>query len=345
MLQDSSDLLHKSVVESFKNYQKTGRAKLELNIRNFEKLPEHQKTYLTVSYNERINMVKDALKANQLFLDAVAESSERMLDDSVTNGKSELRNTEHKHIYTILKQIYREWSVEGATERQSCFDRIVEAFCEVFDQESRLNSSVLVPGGGLGRLVCDLAETGCHCIHNEDDMNMIVASHGFMNNMFKVKSYVIYPWISDWCNNYGGERALRAVVVPDVHVRRDAKMVAFGGDFYEIFDEEYYSTFDCVVTCFFIDTAKNVISCIEKIHLLLKPKGIWINLGPLAYHYTDNTACNSIEPTFEELKHIIFDCLGFEQLRPIEFIDCPYFNNPYSMHRFYYNCPLFVVRK
>lgn len=38
---------------------------------------------------------------------------------------------------------------------------------------------------------------------------------------------------------------------------------------------------DCVVTCYFIDTAHNVIAYIENISKILKPGGYWINLGKL----------------------------------------------------------------
>lgn len=36
---------------------------------------------------------------------------------------------------------------------------------------------------------------------------------------------------------------------------------------------------DCVATCFFIDTAHNVLDYIETIWNILKPGGVWINLG------------------------------------------------------------------
>lgn len=48
---------------------------------------------------------------------------------------------------------------------------------------------------------------------------------------------------------------------------------------------ENRSAFDCVVTCFFLDTAHNVVEYIECIHHCLKPGGHWINLGPLLYHW------------------------------------------------------------
>lgn len=41
----------------------------------------------------------------------------------------------------------------------------------------------------------------------------------------------------------------------------------------------YADTWDCIATCFFIDTAHNVIDYIDTIWKILKPGGIWINVG------------------------------------------------------------------
>lgn len=41
--------------------------------------------------------------------------------------------------------------------------------------------------------------------------------------------------------------------------------------------------FDCVVTCFFIDTGDHVLDYVETIDDVLEEGGEWINLGPLAY--------------------------------------------------------------
>ena len=38
---------------------------------------------------------------------------------------------------------------------------------------------------------------------------------------------------------------------------------------------------DCVATCFFIDTAHNVIEYVERMWKILKPGGVWINFGSL----------------------------------------------------------------
>jgi len=52
-------------------------------------------------------------------------------------------------------------------------------------------------------------------------------------------------------------------------------------------------TWDCVVTCYFIDTAHNVIAYIENISKILKPGGYWINLGKLKATTCINLRCNS----------------------------------------------------
>jgi len=49
------------------------------------------------------------------------------------------------------------------------------------------------------------------------------------------------------------------------------------GDFLEIYKTP--DSWDCVVTCFYIDTAKNVFEYLETIWNILKPGGIWINNG------------------------------------------------------------------
>lgn len=87
--------------------------------------------------------------------------------------------------------------------------------------------------------------------------------------------------------------------------------------------------FDCIATCFFLDTAKNVVAYVETIHRLLKPGGLWVNVGttnllvgnifvhfdilntgPLLYHWSEMPGEISIELSWEELKQVILS-FGF----------------------------------
>lgn len=64
------------------------------------------------------------------------------------------------------------------------------------------------------------------------------------------------------------------------------------------------------MTCFFIDTAKNILDYIETIYLTLKKNGVWVNFGPLLYHFAEMNGQFSIELSWEELKFAI-EKVGF----------------------------------
>jgi carnosine N-methyltransferase len=54
------------------------------------------------------------------------------------------------------------------------------------------------------------------------------------------------------------------------------------GDFTTVFSKQQ-GEYDVIVTHFFIDTARNLLSYFDTIHRLLKHGGFWINFGPLLY--------------------------------------------------------------
>jgi hypothetical protein len=52
-----------------------------------------------------------------------------------------------------------------------------------------------------------------------------------------------------------------------------------------------------------MDTAKNIIEYIETISSTLKPGGMWINFGPLQYHFAEIQEY-SIELTLEQIEKV-----------------------------------------
>ena len=50
---------------------------------------------------------------------------------------------------------------------------------------------------------------------------------------------------------------------------------------------------------------------VEHIHSLLADGGIWINLGPLLYHYSDSPDVDSTELSYSELRLLVLH-YGFE---------------------------------
>jgi hypothetical protein len=83
------------------------------------------------------------------------------------------------------------------------------------------------------------------------------------------------------------------------------------------YDHEHTNTdrwlecWDCVVTCFFLDTAHNIVAYVETIYNILKKGGVWINLGPLLYHFEGMHDEPSIELTLEEVLGVV-KTFGFE---------------------------------
>jgi carnosine N-methyltransferase len=114
------------------------------------------------------------------------------------------------------------------------------------------------------------------------------------------------------------------------------------GDFLEVYKNQD-GQWDCVVTCFFIDTASNIVQYVEQIHSLLAQGGVWINMGPLLYHYTDSLDVDSTELSYAELREVILH-YGFE-LREECQKTCTYTQNPHSMMQTHYNCSFFMALK
>ena len=61
-------------------------------------------------------------------------------------------------------------------------------------------------------------------------------------------------------------------------------MSMVAGEFSEVYSS-MPGMFDVVCTCFFMDTAPNALDYIATIHAALKDGGLWINNGPLMYHF------------------------------------------------------------
>jgi hypothetical protein len=70
--------------------------------------------------------------------------------------------------------------------------------------------------------------------------------------------------------------------------------------------------YDYVVTLFFIDTSLNIFSTIEHIYTLLRPGGVWINLGPLLW---SGSAQAAVELSLEEVLTLVEE-VGFTVVRP-----------------------------
>ena len=96
---------------------------------------------------------------------------------------------------------------------------------------------------------------------------MIFTSTFFLNGGVPPFSLNLYPYIHNPCN-VQSKRAdlLKCVKVPDISTidilkkNPNINMRMCSGEFLRVYSgDEYNNSFDCVLTCFFIDTAPNII--------------------------------------------------------------------------------------
>lgn len=151
---------------------------------------------------------------------------------------------------------------------------------------------------------------------------MLLMGNFILNRTEKKESHMLFPGIHVPNNKLTQEDFFRPIKFPDVdlveslHPDADFSMVA--GEFEEVYSKEpgrpyddVLEAWDAVATCFFIDTAHNIVEYLQTIYNILKPGGLWLNLGPLLYHYADMPNEESIELTWEEVLFVA-EQIGFD---------------------------------
>ncbi|KAJ6462279.1 N2227-like protein-domain-containing protein [Mycena vitilis] len=257
---------------------------------------------------------------------------------------------------STLKQFVRDWSEEGREEREACYkpmkDALLMHFADVPESE-RGRLRVLVPGAGLGRLAHDVARLGFTCQGNEFSHYMLLSSHFILNRTSAINAHTIYPYIHSFSNVGSHSAMLRPITIPDVLPAGLPEGVDFSliaGDFEEIYgaesdpSEPQSGQWDAVLTCFFIDTAKNIVNYLRIIHKILAPGGVWVNMGPLLWHWENNTTNDpSIELSLDEVKALA-RAMGF-RISNERSIDTTYTSNAEGMLGYVYHAAFWTATK
>jgi carnosine N-methyltransferase len=346
-----------SVIRAFLYYEIHGLEIISKSELSYSRLPaahQHVLAHLPAKFQAQ----KRCLDANQRFLGAIVQHADSFVANSTllqgvqVATRQSIRSAQGLDMDKIrctLRQFVRDWSDDGAGERKQCYAPITDAlqsYYSHYPEDQRYQLRVLLPGAGLGRLTYEIAKLGFSAQGCEFSYQMLIASNFILNHAAGAKSLCIHPWALSSSNVWDAERdQFKQVRVPDELPGGLAPNVDFSmmaGDFLEVYRNQA-GEWDCVATCFFIDTASNVVQYVEHIHSLLADGGIWINLGPLLYHYSDSPDVDSTELSYSELRPIILH-YGFDIKEESE-RTCYYTQNPNSMLHTIYNCAFFVAIK
>lgn len=253
-----------------------------------------------------LDRVDDAIDVNADLALEILDTGLQSFDvDPVSETqKPEWRDTatsrDMDKVRTTIRQMYRDWSAEGADERRACYEPVLHDVAEAFASSSdKSKVKVLVPGAGLGRLVYEFCKGGYTVEGNELSYHQLITCSWVLNHTKRANQFDLYPFILDFSNVVNRKHQLKAVKIPDVHPGTDlvesikqtnshpfGRMSMTASDFLVLYsDQRRHQMFDAVVTVFFIDTAPNLIRYIQVVHNCLKEGGVWINLGPLLWHY------------------------------------------------------------
>ncbi|KAK8041246.1 hypothetical protein PG994_014253 [Apiospora phragmitis] len=378
-------------LDSFSQYAKTAHLNCtHLRRRAFYAMPQAQWQMLArppFSYLETLDRTDTAIDSNAGLARAIvqyglaslgcynptagdAEENQMMIPKEWV-GVAKSNDTDKAR--SSIRQFYRDWSAEGAAERNVCNDRVFRALdAEKVRQPDRTEPwKVLVPGAGLGRLVFDLCHQGYLSEGNEISYHSLLASSYILNHVEHAGQHTIYPWIHTFSNHRNREQQFQSYKIPDIQPQESLSraqgigaMQMCAADFLCLYgDDEHKDAYDAVAAVFFLDTAPNLIRYLEVIRHCLKPGGVLINVGPLLWHWENNVASNSgydgedddssgrgiaepgsFEFTADEVVALVKE-MGFTIEKYEDDIRAPYVQDEHSMLQTVYSAIHFVARK
>jgi SAM-dependent methyltransferase len=272
-------------------------------------------------------------------------------------------------IREALRHIVRDWSEEGRKEREKVFAPILDALALLGPGTRR----ILIPGCGLGRLAYEVARMDATWEVTAIEMSP------YMNIVRRVilppdgpsidGQHTMYPYSWWWSHQRNTENLFRPVSFPDTKPTRMPNLEFEEGDFLQHRDDSFLSPlapdplaialpsppfspfsrgYDTIVTLFFIDALPNVVRTISQIYSLLRPGGVWINLGPLLYG-VGGKADQRVELTLDEVVGVA-EAVGFEFKRvdgdrKTRTIECEYTCDDRAMMHWLYQAEHWVAHK
>jgi len=185
---------------------------------------------------------------------------------------------------------------------------------------------VLTPGSGLGRLTFEAAIRGYFAEGNEFSYHMLLGTAWVLNDSGQALGTTIFPYIVDTAGRRGAYDHMRPVCIPDIcpgdfcdPASGFGEISMRSGEFVEVYKKQL-GEWDAVLTAFFVDTAHNIFLYVRVLAAILRPGGLWANVGPLLWHYAPEGGgpadAVSVELSWEELRpavEVYFEIRELEQ--------------------------------
>lgn len=243
-----------------------------------------------VGYRKKLEDIEELIYVNEVLCKAIVANAmafygieQKELDAHIKEAEAAGRVADRISVSQTLKHFVRDWAEEGQKERNDAFPCILSTL-NTFKTSSNSSTplKILLPGSGVGRLGTEVANLGDFEVTlNEWSMYMNIGYRFlFAPSLSAAKPATMHPFIDGLSHHATTADLLRTVAFPNAEPNSDVLLVE--GDFNTAFNGQE-AHYDIIMTHFFIDTARNLLSYFDTIHRLLKPGGRWMNLGPLLY--------------------------------------------------------------
>lgn len=277
----------------------------------FERMPPHVRALIS-NFPIRLSHAAEAIEHNADVVEHIARLAgiDQSFDPAALT-EEQLTNTitDFPDVVDGLLAIVKDWSADGHKDRSVIYEPVLRAVEEAAGDavasgsvEAKESYSVLVLGAGLGRLPWEVARRGFFVRGVESSYILLFTCNYVLNGEASAELPLhLYPFAHHTGMVYTVNEQCKEVQFPDVNPREmnnnNFGMVA--GEFLELYDEE--ESWDCIVTCFYVENSHSIIACIRRIAKLLRGGGVWINHGSLDYRFDDSVTEPCIEVTAEEL--------------------------------------------
>jgi hypothetical protein len=146
-------------INSFEQYQSLAERVLERKHARYAKQTYTQKAISNkLGYPAHFDKAKKGIEVNALFSEQIAQIARKTYRTGFRALEDE-EDAEFGVVDLAFGHLVRDWTVQGARERQAVFPPILDGLEQHFG-DSGVGKKVLVPGSGMGRLASDIADLG-----------------------------------------------------------------------------------------------------------------------------------------------------------------------------------------